>query len=230
MTYDPDIHHRRSIRLADYDYALEGTYFVTVCTESHLCLLGEITDGTMRLNESGRIVYDAWRDLPNHYPHVELDAFVVMPNHVHMIVVLIPAGAGFKPAPINGPNTATTDIVGAGFEPAPIYGPCSTPSNVKRAGLKPAPTNLRHGLPEIVRAFKTFSSRRVNEHRATHGQPLWQRNYYEHVIRNDVDLNRIRQYIADNPARWAFDHNNPAATNPDPETPWAGGPSPPAHS
>jgi len=191
MRYDPKEHQRRSIRLHDYDYAQAGAYFVTVCTEGRLCLLGQVEDGTVRLNGWGRIVHETWSDLPNHYPHVELDAFVIMPNHVHMVVVLAdPVGAGLKLAQI-----------------APVRAD-STGADSTRAGFKPAPTR-RHGLPEIMRAFKTFSSRRINERRATPGASLWQCDYYEHIIRNAKSLNRIRQYIADNPASWAFDQENP---------------------
>ena len=96
--YDPKTHPRRSIRWVGHDHAQDGVYLVTVCVQGHVCLFGDIVDGKMRSNELGRIVQATWYDLPNHYPHVELDAFVVMPNHVHMIVVLtLPVGAGFKP-------------------------------------------------------------------------------------------------------------------------------------
>ena len=86
------------------------------------------------------------------------------------------------------------------------------------AGLKPAPT--RHGIPEIVRAFKTFSARRINQLRCTPGEPIWQRNYFEHVIRNEQSLTRIRQYIVDNPVRWEFDPENRVVTNPEPADAW----------
>ena len=167
---DPEKHRRRSLRLRDYDYSQAGAYFVTICTHNRTCLFGDIVDGEMRLNEDGRLAQSVWEALPKHYSHVELDAVVVMPNHVHGIIVLTatPVGAGFKPA------------------------------------------STRHGLPEIVRAFKTFSGRRINQSRSTPGTPVWQRNYYEHVIRNDAALNRLRQYIAENPARWAEDPENPA--------------------
>jgi len=122
------------------------------------------------LNDLGKIVDKCWDDLPNHYPHIELDTFVIMPNHIHGIIML-------------------HDDVGA--------------------GLKPAPTRKRHGLPEIVRAFKTFSSRHINQIRDTTGTPVWQRNYYEHVIRDETSLNDIRQYIIDNPLRWENDEENP---------------------
>jgi REP element-mobilizing transposase RayT len=122
----------------------------------------------MKVNELGRKVQAVWDDLPVHYPYVATDAFVVMPNHVHGVVVL-------------------------------------------RAGFKPAPT-ARHGLSEIVRAFKTFSARRINEFRETSDAPVWQRNYYEHIIHNDADYNRIAEYIGNNPQRWAEDSLHPAFT------------------
>jgi REP element-mobilizing transposase RayT len=88
MRYDPKEHHRRSIRLRDYDYAQAGAYFVTVCAEGHTCLFGDVIDDEMRLNDAGRMVQAVWNELPDHYPGVETDAFVVMPNHVHAIIVL----------------------------------------------------------------------------------------------------------------------------------------------
>ena len=169
MTHDPERRHRRSIRLKGYDYAQAGAYFVTVCTQDRVCLFGNVVDGKMRLNAVGQMVQAAWGDLPNHYPHVELDEFVIMPNHVHGIIFIV--GAGFKPAPT-----------------IPIK--C-------------------HGLAEIVRAFKTFSARRINQHLGMSGVPVWQRNYYEHIIRDESSLNRIRQYILDNPLRWTLDRENP---------------------
>jgi len=197
-----EAHRRRSLRLEGYDCAQPGAHFVTICTQGRACLFGEIVNGEMQLKAYGQIVHAAWEDLPNHYPGVELDAFVVMPNHVHGIVVLTdinPAtsvGAGLKPAPTRtGPRTTSTT---ADLKPAPAsIGPQTSPA---AANLKPAPTRTRrHGLREIVRAFKTFSARRINEHRGTPGAPLWQRNYYEHIIRDERSLNRIREYIADNP-------------------------------
>ena len=169
--YNPDKHHRRSIRLRGYDYSQSGAYYITTCTHNRRCLFGKIADGEMRLNDVGQLVQRVWDGLPEHYPHVELDAFVMMPNHVHGIVVL--TGTGLKPTP-----TAAT---------------------------RP----MRQGLPEIIRAFKTFSARRINDFRHTPGTPVWQRNYYEHIIRNEDALNRIRQYIADNPDNWAEDRENP---------------------
>ena len=139
----------------------------------------------MVLNSTGRVVENVWNELPEHYQHVELDAFVIMPNHVHGIIVL------------------TTDAtVGAGLKPVGKI------ESTVGAGLKPAPTKKRHALPEIVRALKTFSSRRINEIRNTPGVKLWQRNYYEHIIRNENELNEIRKYIQQNPLKWETDKEN----------------------
>jgi REP element-mobilizing transposase RayT len=175
-------HRRRSIRLKGYDYSQPGAYFVTVCVYLRSCLLGEVLEGEMRLNKSGHIVEACWNDLPDHYAHVQLDAFVIMPNHVHGVIVLTHDGGTDR---VN---------VGAGFKPAPTG---------------PQGTAKRHGLPEIVRAFKTFSSRRINEWRRMPGAPVWQRNYYEHVIRGDAELNGIREYVHSNPARWLEDRYHP---------------------
>ncbi|MHB8779088.1 MAG: transposase [Anaerolineales bacterium] len=132
----------------------------------------------MKLNEIGKIVEHDWNDLPNHYPNIESGAFVMMPNHVHGIIILIDSivGAGLRPSPTITAHTITT---------------------------KP------HGLPEIVRAFKSFSARRVNEHLKSPGIPLWGRNYYEHIIRNDDNHNRIHIYIKSNPSMWEEDEENP---------------------
>jgi len=186
MKYDPARHHRRSIRLKGYDYIRPGAYFVTICTQDRMCLLGEIVDGEMRLNDAGEIVAWTWHDLPNHISNVQLDAFVVMPNHVHGIII------------ITDPVVAV--VVGAGSVGAGSVG----------AGSEPAPTPRMYGLPEIVRQFKTFSARRINDLRGTPGTPVWQRNYYEHIIRDEESLNRIREYILNNPSRWEMDQENPS--------------------
>ena len=169
----PDKKLRHSIRLKHYDYSQAGAYFVTICTKDKSHLFGEIVEGLMSLNRFGEIVKTCWGDLPKHYPQMQSDVFVVMPNHVHGINVLV-------------------DLSDIG------------------AGLKPAPTAVkRHGLSEIIRAFKTYSSRQINELRGRHGIPIWQRNYYEHVIQNENDLNEIREYIVNNPLKWDLDGDNP---------------------
>jgi putative transposase len=175
MKYNPYKQHRRSIRLRDYDYAQAGLYFVTICTRGREYLFGNVVDGEIRLNDMGRIVRETWDALPTHYLGLQIDQSVIMPNHIHGILLL------------------TECAVGAGFKSAPT-GKCRY-----------------HNLSEIVRGFKTFSSRRINELREMPGVSVWQRNYYEHIIRDDNSLYAIRQYIANNPMRWPFDRENPNA-------------------
>ena len=177
MVFNPEIHHRRSIRLPSYDYAARGGYYVTICAQEREPVFGRIRDGKMVLNEAGKIVEHTWFGLPRHNDHIELDEFVVMPDHFHGIIHIV--GAGSKPAPDSAPDRG--------------YAMCP-----RGAGLEPAPT---HGLPEIVRQFKTFSARRINAANNTLGMPVWQRNYYEHIIRNETELNQIRRYIQENPLR-----------------------------
>ena len=167
--YNPDRHQRRSVRLKGYDYSQSGDYFVTVVTLNRLPVLGEIVDGEMLLNSTGQSVADAWEWLANRYPHIELDEFVVMPNHLHGIIVI---------------------------------------SNDVKGGSRTAPT-ARKPLGRLVAAFKTVSTKQVNIAHGTPGQPLWQRNFYEHVIRNEEELDRIREYIATNPMKWETDAENP---------------------
>jgi REP element-mobilizing transposase RayT len=180
--YNPEIHRRRSIRLKGYEYSRPGTYFVTICTRDRECLFGNVSDGQMVLNNAGRIIERAWKDLPTRFPSVELDVFGVMPNHVHGIIA----------------------IVGAGLAPPKTKGAASS-----------APT-----LGDVVRAFKSISAIRVNRHLSRSGQPLWQRNYYEHIIRTDDEQNRIQQYIRDNPMGWLEDRENPSARVKKVQEPW----------
>jgi len=169
--FNPDIHHRRSIRLRNYDYSQPGAYFVTLSTYQRTFLFGEIKEQRMLLNQYGKTVQFCWADIPNHYSSVLLDSFVVMPNHVHGIIII---------------------TVGA--------------------GLKPAPTR-KYPLSEIIRAFKTFLARQINKIRATLGVPVWQRNYYERIIRNEKELASIREYIENNVIEWESDSENPEIPN-----------------
>lgn len=194
-----EIHRRCSLRLKGYDYSQEGAYFVTVCTQHKVCHFGDIVDGEVRLNNVGRMIESAWNDLPQYYPDVAIDAFVVMPNHIHGIIILT-VGAGPRACPMD---------------------PRARPHKGQPQGVAPTTS-----LPDVVHRFKSLTTTRYRQGVHREGwRPfagrLWQRNYYEHVIRNEEDLNRIREYIADNPALWAEDENNLArldkASRPQPE-------------
>lgn len=197
MPPDPKKHHRpfdgargrRSIRLSGYDYAQAGAYFVTVCAHQRQCLFGDVVNKKMVLNEAGKIVRACWDEIPAHFPHAELDAFVVMPNHIHGIIVIVDHGSR---------DTA-----------------CRVPT-MESFG-KPVPGSL----PTIVRSFKSAVTRHINQSRDTPGQPVWQRNYYEHIVRNEHALNRIRNYIETNPARWAHDRENPRRQGEDDFARWS---------
>jgi putative transposase len=167
------VHDRRSLRLDGYDYAQAGAYFVTVCTQNRMCLFGDIVDGVMRLNDAGRMVRSVWEGLPDRFAGMELDAFVVMPNHVHGIITFVGAGLALPE---------------------------------EKGAASSAPT-----LGDVVRAFKSMSAIHINRLLRRSG-PLWQRNYYEHVIRNERELAKIREYIATNPLKWALDRENPQRT------------------
>ncbi|PYV37943.1 MAG: transposase [Acidobacteria bacterium] len=208
MTYDPQRHHRRSIRLKGYDYSQAGAYFITVCVQDRACPFGEIVDGQMRLNEYGECAVRWWEDIPRHFVPVDIDAFVVMPNHVHGIILITdpPVGAG---SPRPGPRIAdaATGVATDAREGA------------KTAGAETAPLR-RPSLGNVMAYFKYQSAKHLNALRQIPAAPVWQRNYYEHIIRNEESLNRIRQYILNNPARWAFDRENPRATAPEPADLW----------
>ena len=186
--YGPFFLRRRSIRLKGYDYAQPGAYFVTLCTQGHVCLFGDIVDGEMQLNEYGRVVRQCWDEIPDHFPHAETDAFVIMPNHIHGILWIVHPPVGARP-------------VGARHA-APLQEACP---RVEQFG-KPVPGSI----PTIVRSLKSAAAQRINALRGTPGVPIWQRNYYEHIVRGERDLDAIREYILANPARWPADPENPA--------------------
>ncbi len=198
--------NRRSIRLKGYDYGQPGAYFVTICTRGRVHLFGEVANGEMRLNELGRVAEWYWRHIPQHAPYVELDAFVIMPNHIHAIIWISVRATHSTREAANSTqfsSNESTDMRG-------------TPSG-NASPLRPAgPT--AGSLGAIVGNFKSVVARRINALRGTPGAPVWQRNYYEHVIRNDRALDAIRRYIVHNPVRWHLDRYNAERVAPDP---WA---------
>jgi REP element-mobilizing transposase RayT len=186
MKFDPQntpsghLHHRHSIRLKEYDYAQPGGYFITIVTYHRDSLFGEIWNKVMQLNGFGKIADECWRAIPEHFPNVELGAYVVMRNHVHGIIV------------INDGADAS--------------------ASARRGTIYRAPTEqfgkpVAGSIPTVIRTFKSAVSRRIGrEHNVT---GIWQRNYYEHVIRDDKDWDRIHRYIESNPSMWAEDEENP---------------------
>jgi len=171
MVYDPQIHHRRSIRLKGYDYSQIGFYFVTICIQNREYLLGEIVDEKMQLNDAGVMVNRTWNELAKHYDGFKTHEFVVMPNHIHGTIEIAPVGAA----------------------------PCGCPDK-----------RNPQGLADIVHRFKTLTTTRYIHGVNQYGWPrferkLWQRNYWEHIIRNEDEARGISEYIHNNPERWAWD-------------------------
>jgi len=182
--------HRRSIRLKGYDYSQAGAYFVTICADGKECLFGEVESGVMRLNEYGEIVASEWVRSAEVRSEIECGEFMVMPNHFHGIVHIIGACGNTS---LHGNTSMSRD----GQQRAYCHTPLRSPSR---------------NVAAMVRGFKGAASRLINEIRNTPGAPVWQRNYYDHIIRNDADYNRIAEYIANNPQRWAEDSLHPAFT------------------
>ncbi|MDW8181915.1 MAG: transposase [Anaerolineae bacterium] len=182
--YDPNRHHRRSIRLKGYDYTQPGAYFVTLVTHERAHLFGAVVDGAMQLNEAGRIAEQCWKAIPHHFPHVTLDVFVIMPNHIHGILWII-------------------QTVGAkNFSPLPTHSP------------RPIPSGTSKTIGSVVRGFKTGVTKWFRQNTPIY--PVWQRNYFEHIIRTERALDLIRRYIAENPLRWELDRYNPERKGTDP--------------
>ncbi len=221
--FDPQRHHRRSIRLKGYDYTQQGAYFVTLVTQGRECLFGEIVNGEMRLNEFGAFVAACWKELPQHFRNADLDEFVMMPNHLQGIVVLMWDAYGDG----RGRGEALTDTsayrvtsanVNASPQQSDPFASHETSANANASPLRASTAPERpHGtkprsLNAIVQNFKSVTSRKINQRRDTQGTIIWQRDYFERVIRNENELNKIREYILNNPAAWESDNENPRNT------------------
>ena len=214
---------RRSIRLRDYDYAEPGAYFVTICTQDRQCLFGETVGGEMAMSTYGRVVAAYWQAIPSHLPRVELDEWVVMPNHLHGILVIVdhadethgmPRGRGEafpESMTCRGeafPQSGTIELATSEAEsPIALQGDSRNASPLQRPTTPAGPTP--GSLGAIVGNFKSVTTRRVNRMRHSPGARVWQRNYYEHIIRDEDTLRRVREYILNNPARWDEDRENP---------------------
>jgi len=181
MTLYKNKYRVETTRLKGWDYSSAGNYFVTICVKNREHLFGYVAHGEMVLNPYGKIVEQCWFDLPKHYPNIKLDAFRIMPNHIHGIIVI---DNGIGDGMIDGM------VVETGFKPV------STTNTTNQK---------HHGLFEFIRALKTFSARRINEMRHSVGETVWQSRFHDHIIRDNSSLERIRKYIINNPKTWDGD-------------------------
>lgn len=170
----PDLHHRHSIRMNNYDYSQLGAYFITICTHQREQLFGEIVNGVVELNEFGQITREEWQRTSSVRSEIELGEFVIMPNHIHGIIMI--------------------------HEPVGAYGHTPLPSAKPSTFESPSRT-----LGAMIRGFKSTVTTQINQKRGTPGRPVWQRNYWEHIIRNEQDLSNAHAYIMHNPDQWESD-------------------------
>ncbi|MCA1746707.1 MAG: transposase [Bacteroidales bacterium] len=196
------LQNRRSIRLQGYDYSQAGVYFMTICTQNRACLFGDIVDGEMRLNDVGRMIQTVWDEMPRRDVYIDLDTFIVMPNHIHGILIFHGRGEScIRPGPESSVDHRAGDhrVDGdhAGDHKDRPYG--TLPGTVGR----------------IVQAFKSITTHEYIQGVKQNGWTsfcgkLWQRNYWEHIVRNETELIRIREYIRNNPAQWELDKLHPS--------------------
>ena len=190
MSQIPERHHRRSIRMKGHDYSRSGAYFITICTHGRECLFGDVKEGKMRLNEAGSMVERFWLEIPIHFHHVELDTFQVMPNHIHGIIAIARSVGAKNISPLPHLKN-TTDT--------PFHSPSKT-------------------IGSIVRGFKIGVTGWFRKN--TDIYTVWQRNYFEHIIRSEKSLEHIREYIINNSLQWEFDRENTRAITKEAEGAW----------
>jgi len=181
MKYNNDKYRHKSIRLKGYDYTQSGAYFVTICSQDKKNIFSQIVDGNVILNEFGKIIQNEWIKTGQIRKNVIIDEYVIMPNHLHGIII-IENNHDDRRGTQQRASTSKIESFGK-----PVFG----------------------SLPTIIRGFKSTTTKQINELRSMPEIPLWQRNYYEHVVRNDNDLNEIREYIINNPLKWDLDKENP---------------------
>jgi len=179
MKYDPEKHHRRSIRLRGYDYSQPGTYFVTICTHEKRKLFGDIVNDEMDLNESGKVAQWIWKAIPQYYPCIKLDQYVVMPNHVHGILINIGDKSHAK------------------------LSQAEDGKHIESAQLLPMPMSGPSTLGQIIRKFKALTTYYI--HAGGIDEFAWQERFYDEVVTNISALEYIRRYIINNPASWIDD-------------------------
>ena len=193
MKYNPEIHHRRSIRLKGYNYTQAGAYFVTICSYQRMHVFGEVINGEMIPNDTGKTARQEWFKTAELRPYVKLydDEFVIMPNHGHGIIWIVDDNVGIRRRRIQDLEKQGAQQRRAPTEKTESFG-------------RP----VKGSIPTIVRAYKSAVTYAVNAAQNMRGAVLWQKNYYEHIIRNDRQLNNIRWYIRNNPLHWQLDRDN----------------------
>ena len=200
--YNPNIHKRKSIRLRDYDYSSAGIYFITICTEGRQLILGKVINDKMILSDFGKIVYREWEKLPKNYNHIELNGFIIMPNHIHGIIKIKNVGASLVGAQ-NANEYKTKNGI------TQINNNKELQIQILKGqpqGIAPTKKMIGHiiGMYKSITTNKYISGVKLNKY-PSFKKRIWQRNYYEHIIRNESSLSKIKNYIINNPREWKND-------------------------
>jgi len=194
--YNPHIHNRKSIRLQGYDYSQAGLYFITICCQNRVCLFGEIDNGEMVLNDAGKHAQQCWLEIPKHFPNTTLHEYITMPNHIHGIIEIVGAN-NYSPNGDSHNNHSLND---------------DSPNGTKTRANDYSPLRgTTKTIASVVRGYKigvTKWFRENNQNQFPIGTSIWQRNYWEHIVRNENECQRIAQYIIDNPKKWDMDKLN----------------------
>lgn len=209
MGYNSKIHHRKSIRLNGYDYSRAGLYFVTICCQNRSHLFGEMTNGKMTLNDAGKMIEKIWHQIPNDFENIHLNEYVTMPNHIHGIIEI--------PVAVVGADSISAHSI-SGQNPNKIYDANRAEMDSDRAEMDSAPTATTAagsgtGLSQVVQSFKRHTTIEYIKMVKKNILPffnkrIWQRNYWEHIIRNENEFIRISEYIRNNPVNWSRDKLN----------------------
>jgi len=194
--YNPHIHNRKSIRLQGYDYSQAGLYFITICCQNRVCLFGEIDNGEMVLNDAGKHAQQCWLEIPKHFPNTTLHEYITMPNHIHGIIEIVGAN-NYSPNGDSHNNHSPND---------------DSPNGTKTRANNYSPLRgTTKTIGSVVRGYKigvTKWFRENNQNQFPIGTSIWQRNYWEHIVRNENECQRIAQYIIDNPKKCDMDKLN----------------------
>ncbi|MDP1621257.1 MAG: transposase [Bacteroidales bacterium] len=227
MKFNPEIHHRRSIRIQGYDYSKPGLYFITICTHDHKYHFGKIRNGLVCLSEVGAVAWYCWRTIPDHYPQIHLHQFIVMPNHVHGIIEIVGRHCdgiaddlsirvrgsvgvqNFEPLrmdplmnprmdPLMNPRLDPTFI--AHENHLPVNNDCDRPSAWRTHQYQ---KTIPGSVGAIIRGYKSGVTKWFRKN--TCHKTIWQRNFYERIIRDYTAYNNVSNYIINNPSRWEAD-------------------------
>jgi REP element-mobilizing transposase RayT len=200
MVFNPDFHYRRSIRMLGWNYSFPGWYFVTICAYKKEFLFGNIVDQQMVCNELGGIVLEEFLRIPERFSNTALDCFVVMPNHVHFVLSV----GAIHESPVHEPPFLPVREPTIDFD--------NIQSDAQTGAIRELPLREKRRkmlLSKMVGYFKMNSAKKINDIRQSSGCPVWQRNYFERIIRDENELQRIQEYILQNPLNWGQDEENP---------------------